>query len=135
MVTRPLTRSLVRPTSQIDVYLDATLHPNCIRDPQIFAQEGWHLELEDPSQPLTYKGVVFNEMKGVYSSPDSVNGRVTQNVLFPDTSYAKDSGGDPADIPDLTFDEFKAFYEPTTTRAMPASGSTETTRPMRGCGF
>jgi Zn-dependent M16 (insulinase) family peptidase len=87
------------------------LHPNCIRDPQIFAQEGWHLELEDPSQPLTYKGVVFNEMKGVYSSPDSVNGRVTQNVLFPDTSYAKDSGGDPADIPDLTFDEFKAFYE------------------------
>ena len=95
----------------IDVYLDATLHPNCIRDPQIFAQEGWHLELEEPSQPLTYKGVVFNEMKGVYSSPDSVNGRVTQNVLFPDTSYAKDSGGDPADIPDLTFDEFKAFYE------------------------
>ena len=45
--------------------MDATLHPNCIRDPQIFAQEGWHLELEDPSQPLTYKGVVFNEMKGV----------------------------------------------------------------------
>jgi Zn-dependent M16 (insulinase) family peptidase len=95
----------------IDVYLDAVLHPNCIRDPQIFAQEGWHLELEDPSEPLTYKGVVFNEMKGVYSSPDSVNGRVTQNVLFPDTSYAKDSGGDPADIPDLTFEEFKAFYE------------------------
>ncbi len=95
----------------VDVYLDAVLHPNCIKDPQIFAQEGWHLELDDPSQPLTYKGVVYNEMKGVYSSPDSVNGRVTQNVLFPDTSYAKDSGGDPRDIPDLTFEEFKAFYE------------------------
>lgn len=94
----------------IDVYLDAVLHPNCIKDPQIFAQEGWHLELDDPSQPLTYKGVVFNEMKGVYSSPDSVNGRITQNVLFPDTSYAKDSGGNPADIPDLTFEEFKGFY-------------------------
>lgn len=95
----------------IDVYLDAVLHPNCIKDPQIFAQEGWHLELDDPSQPLTYKGVVFNEMKGVYSSPDSVNGRITQNVLFPDTSYAKDSGGDPAEIPNLTFEEFKQFYE------------------------
>ncbi len=94
----------------IDVYLDAVLHPNCIKDPQIFAQEGWHLELDDPSQPLTYKGVVFNEMKGVYSSPDSVNGRITQNVLFPDTSYAKDSGGDPADIPNLTYEEFKEFY-------------------------
>jgi Zn-dependent M16 (insulinase) family peptidase len=95
----------------IDVYLDAVLHPNCIKDPQIFAQEGWHLELDDLSHPLTYKGVVFNEMKGVYSSPDSVNGRVTQNVLFPDTSYANDSGGDPRIIPDLTYDEFKRFYE------------------------
>ena len=95
----------------IDVYLDAVLHPNCIRDPQIFAQEGWHLELEDPSQPLVFKGVVYNEMKGVYSSPDSVNGRVTQNVIFPDNTYAKDSGGDPQAIPDLTFEEFKAFYE------------------------
>ncbi|KAI8103761.1 hypothetical protein M9435_006289 [Picochlorum sp. BPE23] len=95
----------------VDVYLDAVLHPNCIRDPQIFAQEGWHLELDNPSDPLAYKGVVYNEMKGVYSSPDSVNGRVTQNVLFPDTSYAKDSGGDPRNIPDLTFEEFKGFYE------------------------
>lgn len=95
----------------VDVYLDAVLHPNCIRDPQIFAQEGWHLELEDPSDPLTFKGVVFNEMKGVYSSPDSVNGRVTQNALFPDNTYAMDSGGDPKVIPQLTFEEFKAFYE------------------------
>lgn len=95
----------------VDVYLDAVLHPNCIKDPQIFAQEGWHYELDNPQEPLTYKGVVFNEMKGVYSSPDSVNGRVTQLALFPDNTYAKDSGGDPLVIPELTFDEFKAFYE------------------------
>ena len=60
--------------------------------------------------PLTYKGVVFNEMKGVYSSPDSVNGRVTQSALFPDNTYVMDSGGDPVDIPDLTFEEFQKFY-------------------------
>lgn len=95
----------------VDVYLDAVLHPNCVKDPRIFAQEGWHYELDDPSQPITYKGVVFNEMKGVYSSPDSVNGRVTQNAIFPDNTYAKDSGGDPRDIPNLTFEEFKAFYD------------------------
>ena len=95
----------------MDVYLDAVLHPKCIEDPQIFAQEGWHLELDAPSDPLAYKGVVFNEMKGVYSSPDSVNGRVTQRALFPDNTYAEDSGGDPRDIPNLTFDQFKGFYE------------------------
>jgi presequence protease len=95
----------------VDVYLDAVLHPNCVQDPRIFAQEGWHLELDAPSDPLTYKGVVFNEMKGVYSSPDSVNNRLTQTALFPDNTYAMDSGGDPAAIPDLTFEEFKAFYD------------------------
>ncbi len=56
----------------VDVYLDAVLHPKCIADKQTFEQEGWHLELEDPEHPLSYKGVVFNEMKGVYSSPDSM---------------------------------------------------------------
>lgn len=95
----------------MDVYLDAVLHPNCIKDPKIFAQEGWHLELDDPSDPLSFKGVVFNEMKGVYSSPDSVNGRVTQRALFPDNTYSEDSGGDPRDIPNLTFEQFKGFYE------------------------
>ena len=95
----------------MDVYLDAVLHPNCIKDPQIFAQEGWHFELDAPQDPLSFKGVVFNEMKGVYSSPDSVNGRVTQRALFPDNTYVEDSGGDPRAIPDLTFDQFKAFYE------------------------
>ena len=90
--------------------MDAVFHPKCIEDEQTFQQEGWHLELEDPKEELTFKGVVFNEMKGVYSSPDSVNGRITQQALFPDNSYAADSGGDPVDIPNLTFDEFKVGY-------------------------
>lgn len=73
-----------------------------------------------PSQPLTYKGVVYNEMKGVYSSPDSLLGRATQQALFPDNTYGVDSGGDPLDIPKLTFDQFKAFhasyYHPSNSR-------------------
>jgi Zn-dependent M16 (insulinase) family peptidase len=64
----------------VDVYLDAVLHPRCISDKRTFEQEGWHLELDDPADPLTYKGVVFNEMKGVYSSPDSQFYRVVQQV-------------------------------------------------------
>eukprot|EP00887_Chlorella_sp_A99_P003900 scaffold11.g3900.t1 len=99
----------------VDVYLDAVLHPNCVADPRIFAQEGWHYELDAPQDPLAFKGVVFNEMKGVYSSPDSVNGRVTQHALFPNnrrgaSCYAEDSGGDPCAIPELTFEEFQKFY-------------------------
>lgn len=59
---------------------------------------------------MTYKGVVFNEMKGVYSSPDQANNRITQNALFPDNTYAVDSGGDPTVIPELSYDEFKMFH-------------------------
>lgn len=59
---------------------------------------------------MTFKGVVFNEMKGVYSSPDSAHSRVTQTAMFPDNTYAVDSGGDPTVIPELTYDEFKAFH-------------------------
>ena len=58
-----------------------------------------------------FKGVVFNEMKGVYSSPDSMNARKTQQALFPENTYGDDSGGDPVAIPDLTFEEFKSFHE------------------------
>lgn len=94
----------------VDVYLDAVFHPKCISDPQTFQQEGWHYELDKPEDEITFKGVVFNEMKGVYSSPDSVNGRLTQQYLFPDNSYAVDSGGDPVEIPQLTFEEFKDFH-------------------------
>lgn len=71
----------------IHVYLDAVLHPRAISDPLVLQQEGWHYELDEPSQPLTYKGVVYNEMKGVYSSPDSLMGRATQQALFPNNAY------------------------------------------------
>lgn len=96
----------------VDVYLDAVLHPRCVEDPRTFAQEGWHLELDDPQKPedMSLKGVVFNEMKGVYSSPDSVFYRAVQRALFPDNTYAHDSGGDPATIPDLTFEQFREFH-------------------------
>lgn len=94
----------------VDVYLDAVLHPHCVNDKRTFEQEGWHLELDDPSDPLTYKGVVFNEMKGVYSSPDSMFYRVVQQALFPDNTYRHDSGGDPTVIPSLTFEQFQAFH-------------------------
>lgn len=95
----------------VDVYLDAVLHPQCINDPGTFAQEGWHYELEDAKEEVTFKGVVFNEMKGVYSQPDSVNMRTVQHALFPDNTYGHDSGGDPRVIPELTFEEFKGFHE------------------------
>ncbi|KAL3139941.1 hypothetical protein ABBQ38_004231 [Trebouxia sp. C0009 RCD-2024] len=94
----------------VDVYLDAVLQPRCVTDPQTFAQEGWHYELDDAKDDITRKGVVFNEMKGVYSSPDSVNQRAVQHSLFPDNTYGEDSGGDPKVIPELTFEEFKDFH-------------------------
>ena len=94
----------------VDVYLDAVFHP--LIPEHTLRQEGWHYELESPDAPLTYKGVVFNEMKGNYSSPDQlINYEYSQRSLFPDTPYGLDSGGDPAEIPDLTYAEFKAFHE------------------------
>jgi Zn-dependent M16 (insulinase) family peptidase len=93
----------------IDVYLDAVFHP--LLTPHHLQQEGWHYELETAAAPLVYKGVVFNEMKGAYSSPDSVLFRHSQHSLFPDNTYGFDSGGDPAVIPDLTYEQFKAFHE------------------------
>ncbi len=93
----------------IDVYMDAVLHP--LISEQTLMQEGWHYELEDPSQPLTYKGVVFNEMKGAYSSPEGVLETKIFNSLFPKHVYGVDFGGDPRHIPDLTYENFKAFHE------------------------
>ncbi len=93
----------------VDVYLDAVFHPRIT--PDFFMQEGWHYELEAPDAPLTIKGVVYNEMKGVYSSPDSVLMETSQQSLFPDTTYGLDSGGNPLHIPDLTYAQFKAFHE------------------------
>ncbi len=93
----------------VDVYLDAVFHP-LISEP-IFRQEGWHIEAEDPNGPMRFKGVVYNEMKGAYSSPDSLLLEYTQQALYPDNSYGLDSGGDPARIPELTYEEFKEFHE------------------------
>lgn len=92
----------------IDVYLDAVFHPRISED--IFRQEGWHIEASEPDSAWIYKGVVYNEMKGVYSSPDSVLAEQSQQSLFPDTLYSLDSGGNPENIPDLTHAAFKAFH-------------------------
>lgn len=91
-----------------EVYLDAVFFPLLTRE--TFEQEGWHYELENPADPLIYKGVVFNEMKGGYSSPDSVFRVYAQGSLFPDTTYGHSSGGDPRVMPDLTFEQFSAFH-------------------------
>ncbi|HKL22720.1 MAG TPA: insulinase family protein, partial [Tichowtungia sp.] len=93
----------------VDVYLDAVFFPRIT--PAFFRQEGWHYELENPDAPLTCKGVVYNEMKGVYSSPDSLLLERSQQSLFPDTTYGLDSGGDPAVIPTLTYGDFREFHE------------------------
>jgi presequence protease len=92
----------------MDVYLDAVFYPRITR--AIFEQEGWHLELEDISGPLSYKGVVFNEMKGAYSSPDNLLSEYSLQSLFPDTAYGLDSGGDPKQIPNLTYEQFRDFH-------------------------
>ncbi len=92
----------------IDVYLDAVFHPRLTRE--IFHQEGWHLEAESREGPMVYKGVVYNEMKGAYSSPDSLLAEYSQRSLFPDTPYGFDSGGDPRFIPELTYERFKDFH-------------------------
>ncbi|KAI3906119.1 hypothetical protein MKW92_023746 [Papaver armeniacum] len=104
----------------VDVYLDAVFFPKCVEDFQTFQQEGWHYELNDPSEDISFKGVVFNEMKGVYSQPDNIMGRASQQAMFPDTTYGVDSGGDPQVIPKLTYEEFKdfhrKFYHPSNAR-------------------
>jgi Zn-dependent M16 (insulinase) family peptidase len=93
----------------IDVYLDAVFYPRLT--PHVFQQEGWHYELEKTEDPLIYKGVVFNEMKGAHSSPDNLLAEYSQQSLFPDTPYGFDSGGDPLQIPKLTFEQFRDFHE------------------------
>lgn len=95
----------------MDVYLDAVFHPNIYREEKIFRQEGWHYELEDAEDELTINGVVYNEMKGAFSSPDDVLYREIMNSLYPHTSYAVESGGDPDVIPELTYEDFLAFHQ------------------------
>ncbi len=94
----------------MDVYLDAVFYPNCLKNPQILMQEGWHYELENKDAPLTYNGVVYNEMKGALSSPEAIMEDRAMEKLFPDTTYGVESGGDPEVIPTLSFREFTEFH-------------------------
>lgn len=92
------------------VYLDAVFYPNIYEKEEIFRQEGWNYQLEDLDAPLKYNGVVYNEMKGAFSSPDEILQREIFDVLFPDTPYGVESGGDPRKIPDLTYENFLTFH-------------------------
>ena len=92
------------------VYLDAVFYPNIYKKEEIFRQEGWNYHLENKEGPLKYNGVVYNEMKGAFSSPDDVLEREIMNSLFPDTTYGCESGGDPVNIPDLSYEEFLDFH-------------------------
>ncbi len=92
------------------VYMDAVFYPNIYKKEEIFRQEGWHYELESMESDLIYNGVVYNEMKGAFSSPEQFLFRTIQNALFPDTAYGVESGGDPDYIPDLTYEAFLDFH-------------------------
>jgi len=98
------------------VYLDAVFYPNILNSDMTYKQEGWHYEMQNPEDELTINGVVYNEMKGAFSSPDDVLERAIFNSLFPDTTYGQESGGDPKDIPNLTYenylDTYKKYYHP-----------------------
>ena len=94
----------------MDVYLDAVFYPNIYTNELIFRQEGWHYHLEDVNDPITYNGVVYNEMKGAFSSAEEVLDRSVFSALFPDTAYGVESGGDPECIPELTYGEFLDFH-------------------------
>lgn len=95
----------------MDVYMDAVLYPNIHQKEEIFKQEGWHYELESKESDLIYNGVVYNEMKGAFSSPDGILERECLNSLFPDTAYGVESGGNPEFIPTLTYEKFKEFHK------------------------
>ncbi|MCF2555296.1 insulinase family protein [Faecalicatena contorta] len=92
------------------VYMDAVFYPNIYEHEETFRQEGWSYSLASAEDKLSYNGVVYNEMKGAFSSPEGVLDRVVLNTLFPDTSYANESGGDPEVIPELTYEQFLDFH-------------------------
>lgn len=94
----------------MDVYLDAVFNPNITKCEEIFKQEGWHYELTGKDDELKINGVVYNEMKGAYSSPDEVLSSQIYRSLFPDNTYSKDSGGNPEYIPKLTYEAYLDFY-------------------------
>ena len=95
----------------MEVYMDAVFYPNIAEHKEIFCQEGWHYEMEDMEAPLTINGVVYNEMKGAFSSPEDVLSREILSALYPDTSYFFESGGDPDVIPTLSYEKFLAFHK------------------------
>ena len=92
------------------VYMDAVFHPNIYKEENIFKQEGWHYELENKDDNITINGVVYNEMKGVFSSVDGLGARVSLQSLFPDNGYSNESGGDPDFIPELTYEQYLDFH-------------------------
>jgi hypothetical protein len=94
----------------MDVYMDSVFSPNIYKEENIFKQEGWHYELNDAEDALTINGVVYNEMKGAFSSGDSVLEREITSTLFPDTTYVNESGGDPDVIPQLSYEEYLDFH-------------------------
>lgn len=100
----------------MEVYLDAVFYPNTYTNDKILKQEGWHYHLENEEEPVTYNGVVYNEMKGAYSSAEQQLMQAIQKSLLPDTAYGWDSGGDPKAIPNLTYEAFldfhRKFYHP-----------------------
>lgn len=100
----------------MDVYLDAVFFPNIYKQKEIMMQEGWRYHIEKPEDPIEYKGVVYNEMKGAFSSPEEIGFRLIKETLFPDTTYGNESGGAPKDIPSLSYEQFiefhKTYYHP-----------------------
>ena len=95
----------------MEVYMDAVFYPNVYIHEEIFKQEGWHYELDNLDSDIIYNGVVYNEMKGAFSSAEQVIDRMTRHYMFPNTPYGVESGGDPDFIPDLTYEEFKNFHK------------------------
>ena len=95
----------------MDVYLDAVFFPNIYENPLILKQEGWNYKLENPEDEIEYQGVVYNEMKGAFSSPEGILFRKIEESLFPDTIYRFESGGDPQSIPELTQEQFLDFHK------------------------
>ncbi len=99
-----------------DVYMDSVLNPNIYQHEEIFMQEGWTYEMADKDAPLSINGVVYNEMKGAFSDPDSVVSSAIEKALYPDTTYGYESGGAPEEIPELSYEEFidfhKRYYHP-----------------------
>ncbi|MEG0712656.1 MAG: insulinase family protein, partial [Niameybacter sp.] len=95
----------------MDVYLDAVFFPNIYKSDNILMQEGWRYHIEEVDAPLEYKGVVYNEMKGAFSSPEEVGFRKIKEALFPDNTYHNESGGAPEAIVDLSYEDFLAFHK------------------------